>query len=27
MKLSKNSYRREKQCYLCKNCGKQFVAQ
>lgn len=25
--LSKNGYRRGKQCYLCKNCGKQFVAQ
>jgi AcrR family transcriptional regulator len=24
--LSKNGYRRGKQCYLCKNCGKQFVA-
>jgi AcrR family transcriptional regulator len=23
--LSKNGYRRGKQCYLCKNCGKQFV--
>jgi AcrR family transcriptional regulator len=25
--LSKNGYRRGKQCYLCKACGKQFVAQ
>lgn len=25
--LSKNGYRRGKQCYLCKTCGKQFVAQ
>ncbi|MBD3885201.1 TetR/AcrR family transcriptional regulator [Phormidium tenue FACHB-886] len=25
--LSKNGYRRGKQCYLCKDCGKQFVAQ
>ena len=25
--LSKNGYRRGKQCYLCKGCGKQFVAQ
>jgi AcrR family transcriptional regulator len=24
-KLSKNGYRRGKQCYLCKECGKQFV--
>ena len=24
--LSKNGYRRGKQCYLCKDCGKQFVA-
>ncbi len=24
--LSKNGYRRGKQCYYCKNCGKQFVA-
>jgi len=24
--LSKNGYRRGKQCYLCKACGKQFVA-
>ncbi|NJR25169.1 MAG: TetR/AcrR family transcriptional regulator [Richelia sp. CSU_2_1] len=24
-KLSKNGYRRSKQCYLCKECGKQFV--
>ncbi len=24
-KLSKNGYRRGKQCYRCKNCGKQFV--
>jgi AcrR family transcriptional regulator len=23
--LSKNGYRRGKQCYLCKDCGKQFV--
>jgi AcrR family transcriptional regulator len=23
--LSKNGYRRGKQCYRCKNCGKQFV--
>jgi AcrR family transcriptional regulator len=23
--LSKNGYRRGKQCYLCKQCGKQFV--
>jgi AcrR family transcriptional regulator len=23
--LSKNGYRRGKQCYLCKECGKQFV--
>ncbi|NJS11384.1 MAG: TetR/AcrR family transcriptional regulator [Microcoleus sp. CSU_2_2] len=23
--LSKNGYRRQKQCYLCKECGKQFV--
>lgn len=23
--LSKNGYRREKQCYRCKDCGKQFV--
>jgi AcrR family transcriptional regulator len=23
--LSKNGYRRSKQCYLCKDCGKQFV--
>jgi AcrR family transcriptional regulator len=23
--LSKNGYRRKKQCYLCKDCGKQFV--
>ncbi|GAC1459567.1 MAG: TetR/AcrR family transcriptional regulator [Chamaesiphon sp.] len=23
--LSKNGYRRRKQCYLCKDCGKQFV--
>ncbi len=23
--LSKNGYRRSKQCYLCKECGKQFV--
>ena len=21
----KNGFRRQKQCYLCKNCGKQFV--
>lgn len=26
-KLSKNGYRRQKQCYLCKECGKQFVEQ
>ncbi|MBD1997957.1 TetR/AcrR family transcriptional regulator [Leptolyngbya sp. FACHB-541] len=25
--LSKNGYRRGKQCYLCKDCRKQFVAQ
>lgn len=25
--LSKNGYRRGKQCYLCKDCGKQFVVQ
>jgi AcrR family transcriptional regulator len=25
MALSKNGYRRGKQCYLCKDCGKQFV--
>lgn len=25
--LSKNGYRRGKQCYLCKACGKQFVEQ
>ena len=25
--LSKNGYRRGKQCYLCKDCGKQFVGQ
>jgi AcrR family transcriptional regulator len=25
--LSKNGYRRGKQCYRCKDCGKQFVAQ
>ena len=25
-RLSKNGYRRGKQCYLCKDCGKQFVA-
>lgn len=25
--LSKNGYRRGKQCYLCKACGKQFVTQ
>ncbi|MBD2463165.1 TetR/AcrR family transcriptional regulator [Oscillatoria sp. FACHB-1407] len=25
--LSKNGHRRGKQCYLCKACGKQFVAQ
>lgn len=25
--LSKNGYRRGKQCYLCKKCGKQFVIQ
>jgi predicted SprT family Zn-dependent metalloprotease len=24
-KLSKNGYRRQKQCYLCKECGRQFV--
>jgi AcrR family transcriptional regulator len=24
--LSKNGYRRGKQCYLCKQCGKQFVS-
>ncbi|MEH1828516.1 MAG: TetR family transcriptional regulator [Nostoc sp.] len=24
-RLSKNGYRRGKQCYLCKDCGKQFV--
>ncbi|AKG22194.1 TetR/AcrR family transcriptional regulator [Calothrix sp. 336/3] len=24
-KLSKNGYRRGKQCYICKDCGKQFV--
>jgi len=23
--LSKNGYRREKQCYRCQNCGRQFV--
>ncbi len=23
--LSKNGYRRGKQCYLCKDCGKQFI--
>ena len=21
----KNGFRRQKQCYLCKNCGRQFV--
>lgn len=26
-RLSKNGYRRGKQCYLCKACGKQFVVQ
>lgn len=26
-RLSKNGYRRGKQCHLCKACGKQFVAQ
>jgi AcrR family transcriptional regulator len=25
--LSKNGYRRGKQCYLCKECGKQFLGQ
>ncbi|MBW4694243.1 MAG: TetR family transcriptional regulator [Lyngbya sp. HA4199-MV5] len=25
--LSKNGYRRSKQCYRCKECGKQFVVQ
>jgi AcrR family transcriptional regulator len=25
--VSKNGYRRGKQCYLCKDCGKQFVIQ
>ena len=25
IQLSKNGYRRGKQCYLCKDCGKQFV--
>lgn len=25
LQLSKNGYRRGKQCYLCKDCGKQFV--
>jgi AcrR family transcriptional regulator len=25
--LSKNGYRRGKQCYRCKDCGKQFVSQ
>ena len=25
LNLSKNGYRRGKQCYLCKDCGKQFV--
>lgn len=25
VQLSKNGYRRGKQCYLCKDCGKQFV--
>jgi hypothetical protein len=25
-RLSKNGYRRGKQCYLCNDCGKQFVA-
>lgn len=25
LELSKNGYRRGKQCYLCKGCGKQFV--
>jgi transposase-like protein len=23
--LSRNGYRRGKQCYLCKQCGKQFL--
>jgi AcrR family transcriptional regulator len=25
LELSKNGYRRGKQCYLCKHCGKQFL--
>ena len=25
VRVSKNGYRRGKQCYLCKDCGKQFV--